>query len=186
MRLARSAKIVATPWPATSDEASILAVFGRGVGVFKLDFSHRHAGRPCAPAGNIPHVPKQVAPRCPARPAGAEAAARHIHGRSGAVGIRCLVSPRHEQDDRRYHPGHRSGTRRSSPRFEQLPNCCSTTESCASRSSATVSTSPTRLSSSSARHGQARNAGGPRATRRDRRLGAIELTIGRSRFLLAS
>src|SRR5665213_3160131 len=40
MRRVRSAKIVATLGPATSDEASIQALFEHGVDVFRLNFSH--------------------------------------------------------------------------------------------------------------------------------------------------
>ena len=39
-RRARSAKIVATLGPSTSDEAAIRALFQRGVDVFRLNFSH--------------------------------------------------------------------------------------------------------------------------------------------------
>jgi len=39
-RRARSAKIVATLGPSTSDEAAIRALFERGVDVFRLNFSH--------------------------------------------------------------------------------------------------------------------------------------------------
>ena len=40
MRRTRSAKIVATLGPATSDEQAIRALFGRGVDVFRLNLSH--------------------------------------------------------------------------------------------------------------------------------------------------
>ena len=40
MRRERSAKIVATLGPATSDEPAIRALFERDVDVFRLNFSH--------------------------------------------------------------------------------------------------------------------------------------------------
>jgi pyruvate kinase len=40
MRRTRSAKIVATLGPSTSDEKAIRALFERGVDVFRLNFSH--------------------------------------------------------------------------------------------------------------------------------------------------
>ena len=83
MRRLRRTKIVATLGPASSDQAMIARLFEAGADVFRINMSHTshdamrklHGGDPRGREGVRP------ADRHPRRPAGAEAARRHLPGR---------------------------------------------------------------------------------------------------------
>ena len=85
MRRQRQAKIVATLGPASSDSTTIRALFDAGADVFRFNFSHgSHEQHRERARHRAPHRGRDRPPdRHPARPAGPQAARRHLCRRTG-------------------------------------------------------------------------------------------------------
>ena len=103
MRRNKNAKIIATLGPASDDRATIEALFEAGADVFRLNFSHgiHEDHRRRLDTDPPDRTGQRPAYRCPARPAGAEAAHRHLCRRPGDAGRRALRSASISTPERR-------------------------------------------------------------------------------------
>ena len=90
MRRLRRAKIVATLGPASSDAAMIARLFDAGADVFRINMSHTSQDRMRELVAMIRGIERDTRPadRHPGRPAGTQAAARHLRRRLGDGGER--------------------------------------------------------------------------------------------------
>ena len=82
MRRLRRTKIVATLGPSSSDQATIARLFEAGADVFRINMSHTSHDAMRKLHAAIRAVEKDIGPadRHPGRPAGTEAARRHVQG----------------------------------------------------------------------------------------------------------
>lgn len=143
MRRLRSAKIVATLGPATSDEPAIRALFERGVDVFRLNFSHGTQHDHARRLETIRRLEKEFG-----RPIGVLLDLQGPKLRlgtfeGGRAQLEALARFRLDMD-------RASGNSRRAPlphpeifaALRKAPSCCSTTASCGCASTATAPTSP--------------------------------------------